>query len=294
MKITNKHKLPKSLVSAIENDPYRGIGDISTTRTIAPYQIVALQKKCASRLSEDVSNLIYPLVGNNTHYIIERVNVPGTVKEWRFYLTVSGWLLSGQIDLWENGVLSDWKVTSVWSVIHGIKPEHEAQMNVNAYLIRNSPYADSLPIKKLQIVNILRDWSMHKVKKDNPDYPKCQVKVQNVKMWGMDKTAKYIKERIYFHQMSEGVAPENLIWCTPEERWEKPTTYAVKSKKRVTAHRVLDTMEAAEKWMTKTGKGEYIETRIGKSVRCEDYCNVNRFCKQYERMNNENGNKQRN
>ena len=180
LKLTNKYNLPRTLVSAIENDQYSNPADMGTTTMIRPYQQVALQKRYAGKLSEDVSDMIWPLVGNNTHEILERVNTPDTVKEWRFYLNVMGWWLSGQIDLWEDETLSDFKVTSVWSVLHGLKFDHEAQMNTNAYLIKKSPYAAYLPIRKLQIVNILRDWSKHQVKASNPDYPKCHVVVSSM------------------------------------------------------------------------------------------------------------------
>jgi len=284
MKLTNKHNLPQSLVSAIQNDPYRSPTDISTTTLIRPYQQVALQRRYAGKLSEDVSDMIWPLVGNNTHHIIERVDVPGTVKEWRFYLYVMGWLVGGKIDLWEPpGVLSDWKVTSVWAVLKGLKFDHEAQMNVNAYLMKKSVYAAYLPIRKLQIVNILRDWSKHQVKKSNPDYPRSQVFVQDVPIWIEQDVELYINHRINFHQKSQGVSDEYQIECTPEERWEKPTIYKVRSKNRKTSHRNLDTVESAEGWMEKTGKGEFIETVLGESTRCEHYCQVQPVCKQHER-----------
>ena len=283
MKITNKYNLPRSLVSVIKNDPYSAVGDISTTRLISPYQIVALQKKYASELSEDVSDMIYPLIGNNTHHIIERVDTPNTVKEWRFYLWLGGWLMSGKVDLWEDGVLSDWKVTSMWAYVHGLKPEHEAQMNVNAYLIRHSPYSDYLPIDKMQIVMMFRDWSKIKAMNDKT-YPKSQIGIQDVPIWLDDYAFHYIYNRIDNHQHCAELPDHELPHCTPEERWEKPTVYKVKSKKRKTSHRNLDSLEKAEAWMESNRKGEYIETVIGESTRCEYYCNVKPFCNQCEKV----------
>jgi len=280
MLITYQFGLPETLVSAIQNSPYNAVGDISTTRLLSPYQVVALQKRYAPVLSEDVSDMIYPLIGSNTHYIIERVNLPNTLKEWRFYLQMYGWLLSGQIDLWEAGVLYDWKVTSIWSYIYGLKPEHENQMNINAYMIRHSPYSDFLPIHKMQIVCIFRDWSKKKAETDR-DYPQCQVGLIDVPIWDELKSYGYIFERINGHQGCESLDDEDLPECTPEERWEKPTTHAVMSKGRKSAHRVLNTMESAERWMEENGKGDYIDTRIGESTRCESYCSVRDFCHQY-------------
>lgn len=288
MKLTNKHNLPRTLVSAIENDQYSNPADMGTTTMIRPYQQVALQRRYGHKLSEDVADRIWILVGNNTHDILHRVNTPDTVKEWRFYLPVMGWWLSGQIDCWEAGTLSaDWKVTSVWSVIQGLKFDHEAQANVNAYIIGKSPYSDYLPIRKLQIVNILRDWSKHQVKKSNPDYPKCQVVVQDVPMWDDNKTLNYIIHRMSGHQSGRLTQDSQLPYCSPDERWEKPTIYKVRSKNRKTSHRNLPTAEEASAWMEKTGKGDSIEIVIGEQTRCLHYCSVSQYCKQFEKIRGE-------
>ena len=281
--LTNNQNLPESLVSAIRNDPYRSVSDISTTRIIRPYQQVALQKRYSHKIIEDASGRIYALIGKNTHHIIERVEVDGAVKEWTFYANILGWLVSGTIDSWER-TLWDWKVTSIWAVKDGVKPEVEAQMNVNKYLIEQSPYKDFVPIDSMKVVNIYRDWS--KLKSLQRGYPKSQVGIQDVNVWDEMDIWFYIHGRIKNHQVEQDMPDEFLTPCTPSERWEKPTVYAVHKEGRKSAVKLFNDMEPAEKFIEnhKDKKKLYINIRQGESTRCEHYCNVSSYCKQYMGM----------
>ena len=77
---------------------------------------------------------------------------------------------------------------------------------------------------------------------------------------------------------------DDLPFCTDEERWQRPSKFAVGKKKTKRALRVLDSHEEAEDWMVTTGKGEYIEERPGQAIRCENYCDVAPFCNQWKEM----------
>ena len=285
MKITNIYNLPEPLVSVVENDPYptEVDWDISTTTLLSPPRIVQLKNRFYNELIEDVSENIYRLIGTNTHHILERVKTENCIKEQRFTHYINGWKLAGQIDLFEiePAILSDYKVTSVWSVVAGIKPENEAQLNTNAYLMIKNGYFP----KKLQIVSLIRDWSKHQVKKSS-NYPQCQVAVQVAPLWEYEQATEYIYHRVKMHQRAVETPSDELPECTPEERWERPTKYAVMKKGRKSAVRVLDGYEDAEKYIEDNGldKNHSIDIREGESVRCESYCNVNSFCSQYRKM----------
>ena len=284
MELTNKHNLPKPIVSAVSNDQYWNPADIGTTTLISPPRIRVLKKR--NHLTEDVSDLIYPLCGNNTHAILERITDINCLKEWRFYLDVFGWLISGQIDLYEydTRTLSDYKLTSMWSFIHGAKPEHIAQMNINKYLIEKSPYKDFLPIEKLQIVMIFRDWSKIKASYD-ASYLQSQVGVQDIPIWPVEIVEQYVFMRVLLHQEAEETPSDELLECTQEERWEKPTKYAVMKKGRKSAIRVLDENYIAEQYIEDNNLDDkhYIDVRKGESTRCKHYCYVNQFCNQYQK-----------
>lgn len=293
MKITNKFGLPGPLVKVVENDAYNpGDTDISCTGMLKPPRIYQLCKRYDKEIEEDVTNNVWRLIGNNAHYLLERIgdwykkNDPGNVLiEKRFYAKVLGWKISGQADLFEikPGIMTDWKVTSVWSVIHGIKPEHEKQLNILAWLARENGINN---IKKLQIVALLRDWSKFKVA-HGTDYPKCQVAVQEAELRPWSKIKALIEERVALHQTCERISDDRLPLCTAEERWDKDTVYAVKKKGRKTAMRLLSSMELAEQWMKDNGKGEFVEVRKGERTRCEHYCDAAPFCNQYKEYKKE-------
>ena len=270
----NKYNLPKPLLAALENDPYRFDGDISTTSLILPPRIFQLRKRYHEKIHEDASDLIYRLLGQNTHHILERIDVPDCEIEQRFYAEICGWEVGGKIDLYERTTktLSDWKVTSVWNVLNGVKPEHEQQLNVNAWLM----ILNDIRPEKLQIVNFLRDWSKYKAKEHS--YPDCQVVVQTIKKWSIDQMKSWVEDRVKLHQSCENLSDDELPPCTAEERWARPTKYAVVKTGRKSALRLLDTQEEAEQWIEKNQKGASIEIRHGSNVRCEEYCNVSEYC----------------
>src|SRR3990167_3243952 len=180
MILTNELGLPGPIVEAIAADDYDpGDSDITVTRLIAPPRAVALARQHAGELVEDASDRIWALMGQAIHTILERAApAVGRIVERRFYATVEGQRLSGQVDLIEGGTLSDYKMMSVWEIIHGLKSEKVQQLNVLKWLAEQN----GIEIRKLQIVGILRDWSKSKAATTS-DFPKRQIAVVNVPMW---------------------------------------------------------------------------------------------------------------
>jgi hypothetical protein len=84
------------------------------------------------------------------------------------------------------------------------------------------------------------------------------------------------------HQEAENTPSDKLLPCTPEERWERPTRYALMKKGRKRAIKLYDTEEDANGAVKE--KDHYVEYRKGESVRCENYCPVKEFCNQYKEM----------
>jgi hypothetical protein len=268
MRITNKHNLPAALVRAIENDSYsRGESDITVTELIAPPQIVALKRKHREEMTEDAADLLYSLMGQAIHAILERAGTG--MAEQRLYMTIDGVKIGGQIDHLENGELSDYKVMSVWESMNGLKPEKSAQLNILKLLC----VENGLEVNSLSIVAIYRDWQRSKAGKDN--YPPVQAQVFPIEDWGRERTIAYIRERLAAHKE----VPE----CSEEDRWEKPPVYAVRTSGRKTAIRLLNSEEDARIFIDANGvKNGTIEHRPGERTRCEFYCPVSSFCNQHK------------
>src|SRR3990167_726063 len=155
MNWSNKYGLPQPLASAIMNDPYEAVGYISVTGLIKPPRIRLLEKRHKEEIVEDVSEHIWRLLGQSVHSVLERADTFNHFSEERMVADVLGWQVSGQPDLLDpDGILSDYKVTSVYSFLLGDKPEWQAQLNLYVWLYRKHGWE----AKGAQIVAILRDW----------------------------------------------------------------------------------------------------------------------------------------
>jgi hypothetical protein len=274
MRITNHANLPDAIVQAVKNDPYplQDTGDISVTRLIDAPQIRVLRERHRDEIEEDAADRIWSLLGQVAHGILERAETVA-MTEQRLFANVAGWRVSGQFDrlaVLPDGTLQDYKVTSVWAVINGVKADWLHQLNCLRWLAEQNGH----PVRRLQIVAILRDWSRGKALGD-ANYPQRQVKVLDVPVWTLQEAGDYIRERVRLHQAADdGLVPE----CSPEERWERPTTYAVMRRGRKSALRVFDRLADARDLANEPDR--HIEVRPGRAVRCEEYCPVAQFCPQ--------------
>ena len=282
MKYTNNQNLPEALYQAIAKDPYEKGGDFSASELPVPPQIRTLRKRYNDQLEVDVADLIYPLVGNNTHYILERSGVKNSLIEEQLFSFVDDVKVSGRPDLFDDQkILWDYKVTTRYT--DAVKPDWAAQTNINAWLLETHRFT----VNHIKICCIFRDWSKIQAIK-NPDYPKHQVVVLPVLKWESEDTYEYIRDRIWMHQHAELQDDDQLPECSADERWEKPTIYAVMKKGRKSSLRNLYTLEDAEKYIEDNNLDtniHSIQTRIGESTRCEYYCDVKDFCVQYKQLN---------
>lgn len=274
--LTNQYNLPESLVSALAADWYVKQGDISVTGLIQPPRLRQLMIRYEDQVVEDASDKIWLLLGSAVHNVLERADTTRSLQEERLQTKVNGWTVTGAADLWEEpGIVSDYKVTSVWATMNGAKPEWIAQLNTYGYLYRQAGF----PVNKLRIVAIYRDWSKGRAKAGN-GYPKCAAGVVNVPVWSDVQVEAWLVERVKIHQAAARLPDKDLPMCTAEERWERPTTYAVMKQGRKSALRVFEDHETAQAMADDKGKGHWVEVRPGESIRCEQYCPVAHICKE--------------
>lgn len=286
--ITNRQGLPAPLVNAIRNDPYsRGDSDISVTQLIQPPQLRRLLK--GRQVEEDAADCVWRLLGQAMHTILERD--PGTAMvEKRLFTRVRGWKVSGQFDVYDEGVLTDYKITSVYA--REGKIEWTNQLNLLAALCRRN----NMPVQRVQIVAIFRDWRPKEALSE--DYPQAQVAVIPAPVWTSGEAEEYLEQRVALHQME--VPP----LCTDEERWLQPSKWALMKKGQKRAIKLFDSENALLKYAEKNGiyelvadgsyyepegsfawklvDGHYVAHRPGSYRRCESYCNAAPFCPQWQ------------
>ena len=288
MEITNNFKLPEFVVDALTFSDYsRGDSQISVTQLIDSPRVVQLQKQFADKQKKDAVDFVWSRFGTSVHNMFEeslKAAESDAITEERLFTEWRGWTLSGAIDVQEihdDGVtISDFKVTSVWSVIND-KPSWHQQLNSYAYLVRR---AKGQTVKKLQIVALLRDWSRRKAEQES-NYPSAPVVVIDIPLWSNEEQDKYVDEQMEKHVDAEfdAATEQTLIACTGEEMWEKATVYAVMRKGRKSAIKLFPTEVAAEDRLASLDKTHYIETRAGEKTRCAgDWCGVSQWCDQYQ------------
>ena len=280
MILTNKHNLPKAIVQAIvkmqyEPDPSR-IG--VTTMIGSPYPRM-LKLKHYHEMVRDVSDYFWALFGTAVHKVLEEsdntvvneISVKTNFPE----LQIDDIYLTGVTDQFDPKIneLSDWKVTSKFGG-NKMKPEWEAQVNVNAWLLESvlGWQVDTLKIYVIMIDYYAKDKFIHGM----PDTP---LKTFNVRKWSKEEVYKYIDQRLALHLKSpcEG--------CTDAERWSG-VSYAVKKiggKKAVTGGVFDNKTDAMKHLYSIGGESHYeMETRKKPDGKCQLYCDVNQYCKYYQ------------
>lgn len=296
MRITNRKGLPAALVAACSNDPYSpGTADISITRLLAPPRQVALMKQHADELTEDVADRIWALRSQGIHAVLDRAAGANEISEVRWERECLGWRVSGKLDLvsLDSGMLTDWKDTSVWSIKDALDPktegkkEWEQQVNLLADFGRYSGYRDK--IKAVQVVAFGRDWRKNEKLRYGDDYPDDEVTVIPLPLWDEKQTQAFLEHRVHIHQLAQTAvfspekSPVLLCECTPGERWEQPTTYAVCKIGNKTATRLYDNKHDAQKHAL-SQSGLEVRVRPGKSPRCQQYCSALPWCDQGQRI----------
>ena len=281
MKITNKHNVPMPIVTLASREYYsKGESMYSVTELMSPPKIRRLREQYNNEIEQDVSDMLWSMLGSALHVVMERGETEGFTSEERIFATVDGVTISGAIDLQqqtEKGVvLIDYKFTSAWAVMQE-KEEWVQQLNIYKWLVE---HIKGKKVVGLQICALVRDFNRHEKKEG---YPASPIHMVDIEMWDAAKTEAYIKERLEMHREAKMAHDfgEDLQPCSDEERWMSETTYAVKRDGRKTAIRVFKTLEEATELSVKE-KG-YVETRKGEYRRCVgNFCGVSRWCNQYQ------------
>jgi hypothetical protein len=283
--ITNKHNLPQTFVNIMKRPTYsKGKANISATELLNSPRIVQLRKLHEDKIETDVTEMVWSIFGTAIHGVLEHGKDENHLIEERLHANVDGWSISGAIDLQivnRDGTvtINDYKTTGAWSVMNE-KIEWEQQLNIYAWLVEK---VKGDTVSKLEIVAIIRDWSRRDAAL-KPDYPDAPIKVIPIQLWAMETREAFIRGKIKQHSnaLFDLETGDELPPCTPNDMWEKPTTYAVKKTGNVKARNVCATEEEALAKVAEYGKGYDIEVRPGERTRCANFCSVNAYCNQYK------------
>lgn len=289
MKVTNKLGLPQAFVNAISVDRHNKDGQYSATTLNKGTAEVILTNRHWNELETDASEEVWAIWGTAVHAVMEN-QADNNFKEELFEVEVESdnqkRIITGRVDSYdmENETLYDWKTASVWKIQFSDFKDWKQQGLTYAWLMSRN----GLTVKKCRFVAMLKDWSATKAKTDK-DYPSLPVYIYEFDVTEKDivETTERINKKVAELVKAERLSDDELIPCTPEERWATDEKWAVKKtgQKKAIPGGLCDTLEQAEKLVgEKGGKGFEIEHREPTSRKCEDYCICKDFCKFYKSL----------
>lgn len=267
---------PSPFQRALDNDSYtKGKSDFSVT------QLISAPKRTELALNNEEQRDPYAsfmaLLGTAVHKILEEWvrEELGEKAEVRLYHTFkigfSDVVVSGQLDFYEKGTISDYKITG--GIQDKAKPEHYKQAQMNGFLAQQNGWE----VNHVSVVYVQRDWSYFQSKL-NPKYPQTPFKVF---------TFPYEEEeakQLFITTVTDHLAASmgNSRPCTPDEKWEKPTTYALMKLGGKRASKVCVSMAEAEELKK---PGQFVQVRPGEQTFCNSFCGYKHCCPDFKRDN---------
>jgi len=286
--------------------------DYSVTELLNNPRIVQLTKRYGDQVG--IEHLVYnedafldaidsnlnSFVGTAVHNYIEkmlyRVRLADNtdfkyVTEKRFFDKVHDRYISGQFDVYdpETRILWDCKTTTVWGMMfdrESKKKKWEEQLNIYAYLMScSSKFRKKYPVDAIKVFTFYTDWKASDAKY-NMDYPQKRYEEVDLELWPLDKTKKFLEDRVMRQVKAEDLKDTELPLCSDEDCWTKNTVFAVYVKDKYgnlgkRAKKLCDSKEAAIDYMQGDDKMTIIE-RPAERTRCKRFCEVAPFCNQYQ------------
>jgi len=279
MTITNKMNLPEALVKAVTVRRHNNPGRLSATTLLNGTKQIILTDRHWDDLEDDVADRFWAIIGTAVHSVLEDEGADEFAEEFISH-EVDGVIVTGRIDNYNmrTGIISDYKSVSVWKIKFQDFDDWKKQGLIYAWLLHKNGFE----VKKCQFIALLKDHSKRDAKRDSA-YPQKPMYVYefNVTPERLEEIEAFIKENIAEYKRCKEMADDDIPPCSAEQRWEKPTKYAVRKEGRKSAIRVFDNADEAEKMVADLGSGHYVEKRPGESVRCSEYCSCCDFCNFY-------------
>jgi hypothetical protein len=279
MKITNHLNLPAGLVKATSTEKHNAALCLSATTLIQGTKHIILTDRHWDELEDDVSDRIWAIWGQAVHSLLEHEGETDFTEQEISY-QVGGITVTGRIDNYDmaTGTVCDYKTASVNKVKFNDFSEWYTQGMIYAWLLARNNF----PVSKCRFIALLKDHSKTDAMRDLR-YPAKPVHVYefNVTPDRLFKTGQFIRERVREYEAYQKLADDEIPPCTPEQRWDRPTVFAVKKESRKTAVRLFDGQAEAETKAAELGAGHFVEARPGESVKCRSYCLCCMFCNFY-------------
>jgi hypothetical protein len=321
MLVTNNNDVSLPMAVWLLHDEYDYQNDenyVSATRLMRPLRHLVLPHRIPpeQRMQPDVSDYIATSLGKAVHdsiekawknghreslkmlgypdSVIDRIRInpeepeEGTIPIYleqraKRQVNVNGrvYTVGGKFDMVAEGIVQDYKSTSVWTWIYGGKDDD--------YRLQGSIYRwlnpDKITEDFIRINFLFTDWSAADAR-TNPKYPAQRVAYKDVPLLSLEETEAWVVWKLTLIQKYWNTPENELPECTEEELWRsspKFKYYSDPTKTSGRSTRNFDTLiEANSFWkVDKGGKGIVI-TVPGEVKRC-NYCESFNVCSQKDR-----------
>ena len=250
----------------------------------------AIHKGCEEAWtdSQNVKNALTVLGASEDAVNSIKINPPFVKKgetpvyvEQRAEKEILNFIISGQYDLVLDGVLNDYKSTSVWAYVF--------DSNADSYVKQGSIYKwlspDKITSDYININYIFTDWSAAKARADAKTYPQLKTITKKYTLWSVEETENWIMNKLEAYKALADTPQEQLPECTDEELWASQTTYKYykNPNKLDRSTKNFNTMDDALVRKSADGDVGIIKTVPGEVKACR-YCPVISICNQAATM----------
>jgi hypothetical protein len=266
-------------VKAVSTERHNAAMCLSATTLLQGVKQIILTDRYWEQLEDDAADRIWAIWGTAVHSLLENEGESDFAEQEMSY-KVGDITVTGKIDNYDmnGGIISDYKTASVNKIRFNDFSDWHMQGMIYAWLLNRNNF----PAEHCRFIALLKDHSKTEAMRDHR-YPQNPVYVLDfpVTTGSLFKTGNFIRSKVSEYLKYYLAADDEIPPCSPAERWERPSKYAVMKEGRKNAVRLFDDKKSADEKLAELGKGHFIEQRSGGSAKCQSYCLCRNFCNFY-------------
>lgn len=288
--VTTLMKSTRQVVLSKRINPSEAFLDISS---LIPSRIgtaihTGIEKAWASPgLKSVIKQLGYPefvaqniVVNPTKEYLAENPKAIPIYQEIRSEMELDGFIVTGKFDFVGEGIVQDFKTTSVYTYIY--------QSKVKDYITQMSLYRLLNPeiiTKSYTIIHyVFTDWSKATAERTK-GYPPSRIVAQKLELMSEEETKAFVKGKLAAIKMYKDAPEERIPLCNDEELWRKEATwkYYANPDKMGKSTKNFKTSSEAYARLAKDGAKGIVVHVPGQVIAC-NYCSAFSLCSQKDTL----------
>jgi len=200
--------------------------------------------------------------------------------EQRAYKTVDNYVVSGQFDFVNDGMVEDFKTTSTFTATNNTNDEK--------YILQGSIYhwlnPKIITKDQMAIQFIFTDWSALRAKTD-PTYPQSRHQQRVLSLMSITETDNYVKSKLNQINRCMDMEEQDIPPCSDKDLWRSDPVfkYYKNPEKTVRSTKNFDTKQEAYLKLAEEGGKGIVKEVPGHVTACK-YCNAFSVCSQKDTL----------